>query len=167
MSQPCVTDCPKSDTLWMVSEMTGKVPVIKRLLNFHYIGKCDKCGHAVGYYGDGKELIHYLDLFPEDELADDINKTHCREPTYADNTRRDITELAQLFNKIKDLASQRNDAMIRFAKEWGNVFGVELPGILESGSEIDWQDVLVWGIDDASFDVFMKDQMPEKGKGDE
>ena len=137
--------------------MTDKIAFISRLVGFKSIGKCDNCNHIIGYFQDGKELVHFLDLFPDDELSEDIGKTHCKFPHFENQNEKKLVKLAELFNQVKQLASERDKALSKFTKEWEEVFETELPSLTESESEIDWQDVLLWGIEDASFMDFLKD----------
>lgn len=136
---------------------TDKVAYISRLAGFRHIGYCDTCHHIIGYFKDGKELVHFLDLFPDDELAEDISKTHCKFPHFEGQNEKTLVKLAALFKEVKDLASERAEALSKFTKEWEEVFNTELPALTESESGIDWQDVLLWGIEDASFMDFLKD----------
>ena len=137
--------------------MTDKAAFMFRLVGFKYIGLCEVCHHAVGYFKDSNVLLHYLDLFPDDELAEDIAKTHCKNPSFENQNEKNLVKLAELFEQVKDFASQRAKALNKFAKEWEAVFGTELPMLADSKSEIDWQDVLLWGIEDASFVDFLRD----------
>lgn len=131
--------------------------ILKRVLLFRDIGFCDNCKHAIGYYKDHKELIHYLDLFPDDELSAEIQKTHCKKPVFNGQTEEKKANLADLFSKIKQLADERRQAFDEFQKAVEEVLDIELPYGFASQSDIDWQDVLVWGIEDASFNDFMRD----------
>lgn len=138
--------------------LVNKEPdVLARMLRYKSAGPCDNCGHDVGYYGNGTELIHYMDLFPDDELADDIGKTHCKNPSRKAMDVEKNLQVEILFDKLKRLASQRNDALGEFQSKFEEVFGYEAPLSMESDHGIDWQDVLVWGIADASFEDFLKD----------
>ncbi len=130
---------------------------IARMLKYKSVGVCDNCGHAVGYYDNSKELIHYLDLFPDDQLAEDISKTHCSKPSCKVEFEEDTRQLEQLFEEIKALATLREKAVNKFCKMFEDLYDYEAPTVLESNYGIDWQDVLVWGIEDASFADFLRD----------
>ena len=136
---------------------TNKIAYISRLVGFRSIGQCDNCHHLIGYFQGGKELVHFLDLFPDDDLVEDISKTHCKFPHYEQQDEKTLVKLAELFNQVKELASERATVLEKFTKEWEDIFGTELPALTDSDSGIEWQDVLLWGIEDASFMSFLKD----------
>ncbi len=131
--------------------------VRKRILGFRHVGYCDDCKHAVGYYENYKKLIHFLDLFPDDELSDETRRTHCNNPSFGGQTEEKMTLLASLFSMVKQRADERRQAFEEFKNELETALNIELPYGFDAVSEIDWQDVLVWGIEDASFEEFMKD----------
>ncbi len=131
--------------------------VRKRILGFKHVGYCDNCKHAVGYYGNYKKLIHFLDLFPDDELSEEARRTHCKNPSFGGQTNEKMTLLASLFSMVKQRADERRRAFEEFKNEIETTLDIELPYGFDSVSNIDWQDVLVWGIEDASFEDFMKD----------
>ena len=147
----------KREWRWIRMTTTDKSAFMFRLVGFKYIGLCDKCHHAVGYLKDSHVLLHYLDLFPDDELSEDIAKTHCKNPSFENQKEKNLVKLAELFEQVKDFASQRAKALNKFSKEWEDVFGTELPMLADCEFEIDWQDVLLWGIKDASFVDFLRD----------
>ena len=134
-----------------------EVDMMKRVLAFRAVGFCDSCKHAIGYYKDYKELIHFLDLFPDDQLSEDIQKTHCKKPTLKGQTEEKMIQIAALFSEVKKLANERRKAFDEFKDAVEEHLDIELPYGFESQSDIDWQDVLVWGIEDASFEDFMRD----------
>ena len=139
--------------------------MMKRVSAFRAVGFCDNCKHAIGYYKDYKELIHFLDLFPDDQLSEDIQKTHCKKPTFCGQTEEKMTQIAALFSEVKKLADERRKAFDEFKDTIEEHLDIELPYGFESHSDIDWQDVLVWGIEDASFEDFMRDLELERKEG--
>lgn len=142
-----------------------KNDMLKRVLLFRPVGFCDNCKHSIGYYKDYKELIHYLDLFPEDLLSAEIQKTHCKKPEFNVQTEEKMTQIAALFSEVKKLAGERRNAFDEFRNAIEEHLDIQLPYGFESQSGIDWQDVLVWGIEDATFDDFIRDLELERKEG--
>ncbi|MEM0143904.1 MAG: hypothetical protein QXL94_08225 [Candidatus Parvarchaeum sp.] len=73
------------------------------------------------------------------------------------NSTLDYSVAKTAFTQLKDHAAARYDLEKELNRALEKLFGVnEIPPI-DSVSQIDWQDVLVWGIEDGSFEEFISD----------
>lgn len=66
-----------------------------------------------------------------------------------------FTELKEIFDSIKELASKRNDQFKKFTGLYREIYSEDLPAVIDR--DTDWQDVLVWGIEDGDFEEFLND----------
>lgn len=99
------------------------------------------------FYNSFKKQVQHDSKSPRMSVDEVVAQKHSEESL--------LTALRDEFNKIKEYAKARDEHLTAFNTLWIELYDEIPPDMMDS--ETNWQNVLLWGHDDASFDDFLKE----------